>query len=372
MRIVVTGGGTGGHIYPALAIADKIMEHYPGASILYVGTPDGIESRIVPEYGYDFATVDVKGFQRKLSAENLKRGGKVVLALRRARTILKRFRADLVIGTGGYVCGPVLMAAKWLGCSTAIHEQNAFPGVTNRILSRFVDRIYLGYEEARGRFPKGKQIIYVGNPVREDLYRLNRDEAREELGIDKDNRMILTIGGSGGSVTLNNAFLELLPHLLDAGYAFDHPTGARHYDAFYKQVKGYALQPDQEIKQYEKNVPLYMAASDLVICSGGAGTLAEVNAVGRASIVIPKAYTAENHQEYNARIIESKGAGYFLLEKDCTGENLWKLMNAVLHDDTKRREMEINSRALSKEGTCDLIVQDIFSKYFAELSYESK
>lgn len=357
MKVVLSGGGTGGHIYPAIAIADKIKKEHPEAQILFIGTKNGLESQLVPKAGYEIKTITVQGFQRKISIENIKRLGKLVLGLKDAKKILKEFKPDLVIGTGGYVCGPVIWNGAVMGIKSIIHEQNAFPGITNKILGKKVDRILTSFREADKYFENPSKIVLTGNPVRPEIYSISREEARRKLNIRNDEKYILSVGGSGGSAKINKSFLDMMPILEKKNIRYLHVTGKNHYDAFLEKL-GENLYEKGQIRSYLDEVALHLAACDLIICSAGAITLAEVASCGRASIVIPKAYTAENHQEYNAKTIEEAGAGYAVLEKDLSAEVLLEKINEIF-ENSKQEEMELKSKQLSSEKALDKIYQEI-------------
>lgn len=371
MRLIVTGGGTGGHVYPALAIAEAMKEIVEPTEILYIGTGYGIESDIVPKQGYRFETIEVKGFIRRLTFENVRRLKMALSSMKECRRIMKEFRPDIVVGTGGYVCGPVLKAAHRYGAFTAIHEQNAYPGVTNKLLAKEADVIFLGFEKAKERLKGTCPKIFVGNPVRRSIFSMDRKRARQALGLDETRKMILSIGGSGGSDSLNKLFLRMLPLLLKKDIAFLHTTGKYHYETFMDSIKDVTLGKNQEFKNFEDDIPLYMAATDLVICSAGATTLAEVTAMGRASIVIPKAYTAENHQEYNARVIKENEAGDYILEKDLEKETSIERIMEVLEKDELRRDMEKNSKAMYPTDPAKEAAQMIWDLYNAKHGKEA-
>ncbi len=360
MRVIVTGGGTGGHIYPALSIADKYSEKYEDVQILYVGVKNGLESKIVPKYGYDFRGLDVKGFQRKISVENIRR---VLLALKAtndAKKIISDFRPDLVIGTGGYVCGPMVMAANKKNIPTAIHEQNAFPGLTNKILSKKVDRVFLGFEAAKERLSCKNPAIVVGNPVRKDIRNpKSKVDARKKLDLPLESKFIIVTGGSGGFEAINNAFIKIIPELLEKNIGFVFSTGKNYYESIQKKMEKFDFEDNCRILEYIEDMPDYLAASDLCVVSAGATTIAEINAVGRASIIVPKAYTAENHQEYNAKYIKSKHAGEYILEKELEGDILFEKIMQILDDENLRKNMENNSRSLNLEDPCEIIVSEM-------------
>lgn len=211
MRVILSGGGTGGHVYPAIAIANEIKSNNPDAEILFVGTRSGIESEIVPKYGYRLETVTVQGFKRKVDLENVKRVFKLMKGLHQTKKIVKTFKPDVVIGTGGYVSGPVLFNASMKKIPCVVHEQNSFPGVTNKILSKTVTKVLTSFEDSHARFPESSQhkLKFVGNPVRQEILDADKTEARKKLGIDPDKKLVLCYGGSGGSSTINKAMKKL-------------------------------------------------------------------------------------------------------------------------------------------------------------------
>ena len=350
MKVLLSGGGTGGHVYPAIAIAKKIQEDYPDAEILFVGTENGIESEIVPKNGFDIKTITVQGFKRKIDLDNVKRGFKLMRGLNQARKIVKEFNPDIVIGTGGYVSGPVLFCASNTKALTVIHEQNAFPGITNKILSKRVDLVLTCFDEAKSRFPEAgaKKVVYVGNPVREELFSVTKNEARNNLHIPEDKKMLLIYGGSGGFSKINNAVTPNIKELIEKDIAFIFATGKRFYESVLKDTKNLNLKPYQRIVPYLDDMTNALSACDLVIGSAGATSISEITALGRASIIIPKAYTAENHQEYNAESIASNGAGICILENELNEENLKFTIFDILDDNEKLRKMEESSKEIGE------------------------
>lgn len=373
MKLMVTGGGTGGHIYPALSIADAFRRNMAECEVVYVGTEKGMESGVVPVYGYRFLSIDVSGFRRNLSVENLRRGWKAAYALMKVRKMIKEEKPDLVIGTGGYVCGPVVMTAAMMGIPTAIHEQNVFPGITNKMLHRFVDYVFLGFEKAEPRFHKAKKIIYCGNPIRTEKFNITKEEARKRLGIPEKMQMIFSMGGSGGSTSLNQAIAGMMPQLVIKGIAIVHVSGKLHYNEMMDKLKSMKESKYHQVKPYIDDIAEYMAAADIIIGSAGATSLAEINYLGKASIIVPKAYTAENHQEYNAKMIEDAGAGYCILEKDLTADLLREKVYSVLEDESCRFQMEKKSKALSKENPEDILwdyLKDVLKTDYPERTKE--
>jgi UDP-N-acetylglucosamine--N-acetylmuramyl-(pentapeptide) pyrophosphoryl-undecaprenol N-acetylglucosamine transferase len=365
MRVLLSGGGTGGHVYPAIAIANRIKEQYPDAEIIFVGTEKGIESEIVPKYGYELKTVTVQGFKRKIDFDNVKRVFKLFKGLEQSRKVVKKFKPDVVIGTGGYVSGPVLFNAAMSKVPTVIHEQNSFPGVTNKILSKVVTRVLTSFEDSHERFPEGSRdkLVLTGNPVRKEILVARKNIARKNLGISEDKKMVLCYGGSGGSEEINDAMKVVIENMVKEDIAFIFATGKYYYEEFTKSIEYLNLKPYQQVVPYLEDMANALAASDLVIGSAGAISLAEITALGKPSIIIPKAYTAENHQEYNAKSIESKGAGIAILEKDLTPKTLNETVFRLLGDRELLIDMENASKKIGKPEAIDLICDEIIKIY---------
>ncbi|WP_427338498.1 undecaprenyldiphospho-muramoylpentapeptide beta-N-acetylglucosaminyltransferase [Caloranaerobacter sp. DY30410] len=361
MKFLITGGGTGGHIYPALAIANKIKKEIQGATILYVGTEKGLEAELVPREGFDFRAIRVKGFRRKLSLDTLDSIKTLFQGLNDARKIINEFKPNVVIGTGGYVCGPVVFISALKKIPTLIHEQNAYPGVTNRILSRFVDKVAGSFEESIKYFYDSNKVTITGNPIRDDFLKINRNKVKS---IQKDSPLILSFGGSGGQKKLNEAMLEVIQKNIGGKMQIIHVTGKRFYEDFIENLNkklGSIERLEENIKvlPYLYDMPNVLASSDLVITSAGAITIAEITAVGVPSILIPKGYTTENHQEFNARALEKQGASVMILEKDLNGEILNKKINELINDKNKLKYMAQQSRRLAKIDATDRIFKMI-------------
>ena len=365
MRILLSGGGTGGHVYPAIAIANRIKEEYPDAEIMFVGTAKGIESEIVPKYGYELKTVTVQGFKRKIDFDNVKRVFKLFKGLEESRKVVKKFKPDVVIGTGGYVSGPVIFNAAMSKIPTVVHEQNSFPGVTNKILSKVVTRVLTSFEDSHVRFPEGsrEKLVLTGNPVRKEILVARKNIARKNLGISEDKKMVLCYGGSGGSEEINEAMKLVIENMVKEDVAFIFATGKYYYEDFKNSIENIKLKPYQQVVPYLEDMANALAASDLVIGSAGAISLAEITALGKPSIIIPKAYTAENHQEYNAKSIESRGAGIAILEKDLTPEKLNETVFKILGNREALIDMVNASKEIGKPEAIDLICEEIIKIY---------
>ena len=354
MRIVFAAGGTGGHINPALAAAGEIRERHPDAEILFIGTKDKMEAKLVPAAGFDFKTISISGFQRKLTLQNIGRNIATLWRLAGSgaavRKILKEFKPDVVVGFGGYVSGPVVRTAAKMGIKTAIHEQNAFPGVTNKMLAKEADIVMLTVPEAKQYLTCKNEPVVTGLPVRGEILSADREFARVELGLD-DKPLIFSFGGSLGAKTINTAMVDLIAKLHDSGKCnFIHAYG--QYGAWVpEKLKENGVDTQNEknvtVREYIYNMDQCLAAADIVICRSGASTLAELEAVGRASILIPSPNVAENHQYHNAMTLVKAGAAKVIEEKDLTPETLYETVNELLDNELLRREMEKNANKLA-------------------------
>lgn len=365
MKVLLSGGGTGGHVYPAIAIANKIKEENPDAEIVFVGTEKGIESEIVPKYGYELRTVTVQGFKRKIDFDNVKRVFKLFKGLEQSRRIVKKFKPDVVIGTGGYVSGPVLFNASMGKVPAIIHEQNSFPGVTNKILAKMVTKVLTSFEDSHVRFPEEtrNKLVLTGNPVRKEILISKKSNSRRKLGIQEDKKMVLCYGGSGGSRKINDSMKVVIRNLVNEDVAFIYATGKNFYDGFMSDISDLQLKPYQKVVPYLEDMASALAACDIVIGSAGAISLAEITALGKPSIIIPKAYTAENHQEYNAKSVESKGAGIAILEKNLTAETLNDTVFKLLGDRDLLIDMSNASKEIGKPEAIDIIYKEVMEVY---------
>lgn len=365
MKVLLSGGGTGGHVYPAIAIANKIKEENPEAEIIFVGTEKGIESEIVPKYGYELKTVTVQGFKRKIDFDNVKRVFKLFKGLEQSRKIVKKFKPDVVIGTGGYVSGPVLFNSAMNKVPTIVHEQNSFPGVTNKILSKMVTKVLTSFEDSHVRFPEESRnkLVLTGNPVRKEILVSKKNVSRRKLGIQEDKKMILCYGGSGGSRKINDSMKLVIRNLVNEDVAFIYATGKNFYESFMSDIADLELKPYQKVLPYLEDMATALAACDVVIGSAGAISLAEITALGKPSIIIPKAYTAENHQEYNAKSVESKGAGIAILEKNLTPETLNETVFKLLGDRELLVDMANASKEIGKPEAIDIIYKEVMEVY---------
>lgn len=362
MKYLITGGGTGGHIYPALAIAKEIKNRHKDAKILYVGTEKGLESELVPKEGINFKTIRVKGMPRRINKESLIAAKELLNGLNDSRKIIKDFNPDIVIGTGGYVCGPVVYMGKKKRIPALIHEQNAFPGITNKILSRYVDKVAVTFDESKRYFKYPERVINTGNPIRKEIFEINIEDSYKALGINKEKPFILSFGGSGGQKRLNDGMIQLIKSAsINKDIQIVHVTGKRLYEEFMKELKSHKINLTSEIRvvAYLYEMPEAMNIATVVVTSAGAITLAEISSIGIPSILIPKSYTAENHQEFNARSFEEKGASIVILEKDLKDNILKDQVYNLINDNNKLNQMSKSSKELGIRDAAEKIVDEI-------------
>lgn len=375
MKVLLAGGGTGGHINPALAIASIIKQHDPTAEFLFVGTPNGMESRLVPQAGYKMETMHVAGFQRKLTLKNIKRNCKAAYYLAisqpRARKIVRQFQPDMAIGTGGYVAGPILHAAAHLGIPCAIHEQNAFPGVTNKMLAKEVDHVMLTVEKALEYLHPDCAYTITGLPVRGGISHPDKAAARKKLGFD-DGLCILSFGGSLGAGCINDAMAELIPWHVKKGLAINHihgygGMGKETFPAAMKKA-GVPMQSERlRVTEYIHDMDVCLAAADLVICRSGASTLAELEAVGRGSILIPSPIVTGNHQLHNANVLGDAGAAVVIEQKDASPQRIIREVETLYNDRDRLTQMGQKAKGLAIPDTEERIWKVIAQLYKKEV-----
>ena len=358
MRYIIAGGGTAGHINPGIAIAKHIRKMEPDADILFIGTKKGLESELVPREGFHIRYIDASGFKRKISIDNMKTISNIFKGYSQSKKIVKEFKPDAVIGTGGYVCFPILYFSSKKKIPTIIHEQNAFPGLTNRVLSRFVDAVAISFKESEKYFKNKKNMFLKGNPVRKKLLSKIKKEAREKLMLDKDSNLILVFGGSLGAEKLNQAIIDIIKNKeLDSNSRIIFATGKRNFELAKEKI-GKLDKKNVEVVPYIYDMATAMAAADIVACRAGAITLSELTAVGIPSILIPSPYVTANHQEHNARALEAQGASVVILEKDLSGDILYQQLKTLLSNKVLLNKMSKESK---KMGILDS-VEKIYTK----------
>ncbi len=361
----MTGGGTGGHVYPAIAIADTIKNNIPKAKIAFVGTPLGIENRICRAAGYDIFHVEVEGIRRSLSPANIKALYLAMVSPLKAKKILKDFNPDIVIGTGGYVSWPIIAAAAAEGIPTILHESNVHPGLTVRKLQAKVDKILTNFDHTANLLKKADptDIICVGNPLRGEFETVTKSEARKKLGIPENAKVLLSYGGSRGSQKMNETIVEMMKIMTEKGsdVIHIHSTGDIGKDDFNAKFKEYGLDKNKNIKahSYIHNMPDTMAAADVIICRAGAMTVSEISMMKKAAIFIPSPNVVENHQFKNAKLLADGNAAMVLEEKDLTPTVLLADAEKLLNDSFLRAKMEENVHQFSNLSANRLIYDEV-------------
>lgn len=364
MKYLFTCGGTAGHINPAIAVASRLKNWDNECEILFIGAEGKMEMELVPREGYEIRGIQITNISREKSLagikHNLKTIKNVLASSAAAKKIIAEFQPDVVIGTGGYVCFPVIEAAHRMNIPTVIHESNAHPGLTTRLLSRMVDRVLVGLEGCAQAYPDPKRVIVTGTPVRGTFRQYTPAEAKQALGLKTDEKLVLSVWGSLGAGHMNEIMLSLIPLKKKnaADFHLIHVTGKRYYQSFMERLK--ASVPDYaqygvEIREYLHDMPCVMTAADLVMCRAGASTLSELSYMGKPSLLVPSPNVVENHQEKNARVLEQAGAAQVLLEGEFTADSLLDRLSSVLADEIELQKMSSASASLCYEDAAEKI-----------------
>ncbi len=359
MNVIFTCGGTGGHINPALSVAKLLQARRSDVNILFVGAEDGMEGKLVPREGFALRQLKISNYQRsftpKAIAHNVATVFQLRATLRKADRILKEFKPDVIVGTGGYASYPMLKQGAKRGIPTAVHEANAVPGLTTRMVEAGASRIMVCFEESRNYYKNPDRVTVVGMPVREEFLFTDRTQARRALGLD-DRPLIVSAMGSLGAREMNKKITDFMALECKHGTPFHHihATGSYGWRWMPEYVAQHgvdlAAHPDLEMKEYIYNMPTLMAAADLIITRAGASSLAEIQAAGTPCIIVPSPNVTDNHQEKNARVLERRGAAQVMLEADCTGQTLYDAACALLADAPRRSAMR---RALQEMAVAD-------------------
>ena len=352
MNILISGGGTGGHIFPALSIADAIKKRHPEARILFVGALGRMEMQRVPDHGYPIEGLEVCGLDRKRPWRNFKVLWKLWKSMRRARAIVDNFRPDIAIGVGGYASGPTLKAAQRRGVPTLLQEQNSYAGVTNKLLAPKASAICVAYDGMERFFPAGS-IIKTGNPVRADIVdaTVSRQEAKRQLGFNPEKPLVAVIGGSLGARTLNRAMSTALLPLVNDGASVLWQCG-KYYAAEYKPMgEGVA---DAQVTDFVKRMDLVYRAADVIVSRAGAGTISELQIAGVPAILVPSPNVAEDHQRHNAEALSTRGAAIMVLDADAVN-TLQSVITDLLHNREKRKTLSREIRKMALPGAADEI-----------------
>ena len=353
MKVVISAGGTGGHIYPALAIINKIKENDPKSEFLYIGTTNRMEKDLIPKLGIEYEGLEMEGIDRKNIFKNIKVFIKYQKAIKKAKQVISKFNPDIVIGAGGYVTAPVLIAAHKLKCKILIHEQNSVPGVSNKIISKYADRICVSLPKSVEFFPKEK-VVYTGNPRSEEMFSIPKaDKKKFNLNINK--KLVIIVMGSLGSTTMTEKIQKIIPKFKDKKYEVLVVSGNKYYDS-YKNIE---LPDNVLIVPFLDNFNSLLKSTDLIVSRAGASTIAEITAIGLPSILVPSPYVTNNHQYKNAKELEDVGAAKLITEDDFFVESLIKEIDEILSDDKLYNNM--------KEATLKLGVKDSATKIYQEI-----
>ncbi|MCI8817851.1 MAG: undecaprenyldiphospho-muramoylpentapeptide beta-N-acetylglucosaminyltransferase [Oscillibacter sp.] len=367
-RVLFTCGGTAGHVNPAIALAQLTLERNPQARILFVGAERGLEKDLVPKAGYDFTTVHISSFHRSFKPAEIKHNlisvGNLLRAPGEARAILRAFRPEAVVGTGGYASYPLVKAAARAGIPTAVHESNMVPGLTTQMLENYSGRIMVGFESCRKHYRRPEKVVVTGTPVRSDFFAMTKAEAKKRLGVDDGRPLLVSFWGSLGASGMNRQMADFLA--LEAGrepFHHIHGAGKQDYPMVLEALreKGVRLEdhPALRVREYIYDMAPVMRAADLVICRAGASTISELTALGTPALMVPSPYVTNNHQEKNARALEEAGGVAVLTEMECSGQTLFQAACAILHDEARRRKMEEAMAALGIRDAAERIYQTV-------------
>ena len=367
-RVIFTCGGTAGHINPAIALAQLLHERNPRTQFLFVGAERGLEKDLVPKAGYAFKTVHISSFHRSFRPSELRHNlvsvGNLLRAPREVRAILKEFRPDVVVGTGGYASYPMVKAAAQAGIPTAIHESNMVPGLTTQMLEPYADRIMVGFEACRTHYQHPEKVVVTGTPVRSDFFTRTKQQAKEALGLNDGRPLIVSFWGSLGASGMNEEMADFLA--LEAAkepFYHIHGAGVSGYPKLMAALKerrvDLAEHPALQVEEYLYDMGTVMRAADLVICRAGASTISELTALGVPALIVPSPYVTNNHQERNARVLEAAGGACVLLEKDSSGQELFRLSCSILHDPVRQRVMASAMESLGIRDATERIYRTI-------------
>ncbi|MCK9274908.1 MAG: undecaprenyldiphospho-muramoylpentapeptide beta-N-acetylglucosaminyltransferase [Syntrophales bacterium] len=356
IRLVIAGGGTGGHVFPAVAVAQELLARKNGSEVLFIGTHKGLEARILPEMGFEFRTIDIEGIKGKGLLKRLKGAGKIPKSMIQSCRIIHFFKPDVVFGVGGYASGPAVMAAFLMGIPTAVAEQNAVPGITNRILGKVAKKIFITFEDRQGYFPENK-IVHTGNPVREEFIR----KEKKVNGPGEDKFTILIFGGSQGASSINRAFADALSYLedLQGRLQIIHQTGEKEWLEIAREYreKGWSA----EVYPFINDMVSVYARANLLVCRAGATSIAEITASGKAAVLIPYPYSAGGHQIMNAKMLVDSGAAEMIIEENLTGELLASQVRGLLDDRAKLKNMGEQSKKLGKPDASKRIIDELMA-----------
>lgn len=363
MRVIIAAAGTGGHINPAIAIANKIKKENKKAEILFIGTNRGLETDLVPRAGYELKTIEAHGLSKKINMENIKEIFQTIQGIKQAKEIIKQFEPDIVIGTGGYICGPVFVAAQKLKIPTVVHESNAYPGTAVKMLAKKTDAILVGFKEAKARIKNAKKIVVTGTPTKAkkmQLTPMQRKQLFEQNGLVEGLPIVLIFGGSQGAKAINDSIIGILRNNLNENYQIIWAAGPTQYDGIMQVLSGCKIK-NVKILPYIYNMDEIMNLADLVIARSGAMTITEISNIGKPAIFIPLPNVSHNHQEYNAKVLADIGAAEIILNEDLNETLLNSRITKIISNKEKMERMGETANRISIENVEDRIYQEIYN-----------
>lgn len=366
MRVIIAAAGTGGHINPGLAIANKIKKEEKDSKIIFIGTTRGLENDLVPRAGYELKTIDAYGLSKKLTIENIKKMYKTLKGYGEAKKIIKEFNPDVVIGTGGYICGATISAAHNLGIPTILHESNAFPGKAVKMLAKKTNTILVSFEDAKDRIKNAKKIVFTGTPVKivKKDYSINeKSEIIKKAGLEQIKPIVLIFGGSQGAQKINDAILGILKNKLNSNYQIIWATGPKQYDRIKERLEDNNVYinhlENAKIFPYIYNMEEMMNVADLIVARSGAMTITEISNLGKPSILVPLPNVSGNHQFYNAKVLEDIGAAKIILNDELNYNNLNSTIEEIVLNKNKIKEMAQKALTVSTSDVEDKIYKEI-------------
>lgn len=366
MRVIIAAAGTAGHINPGIAIANKIKQEDKSSTIIFIGTTRGLENDLVPRAGYELKTIEAYGLSKKFSIENLKRMYQTFKGFGEAKKIIKEFKPDIVIGTGGYICGATITTAHNLKVPTMLHESNAFPGKAVKILAKKTDTILVSFEDAIARIKKANRVVYTGTPVKikKQEYGINeKNRILKEIGLNETKPIILVSGGSQGAQKINEAIMEIVKDKRNKNYQMIWATGPKQFDIMKENLENVHMNINHidgmKIMPYIYNMEEVMNIANVIIGRAGAMTVTEISNLGKPSILIPLPNVSHNHQLYNAKVLEKVGAAKIILNDELTGEKLNHVIEEIILDKYKMQKMGENALKVSTNQVEDRIYQEV-------------
>jgi len=360
IKVLITGGGTGGHIYPAIAVAQKLKQDIDIEKIFYIGCKKNMEKDIVLAENIDFYSINVSGMPRIKSMKLIKWFIELGFATIKSVFYISKLKPDVVFGTGGYVSGPVLLAAKILNIPFVIHDPDAYPGIVNKFMAKWASAVSISFEQAKSHL-KSKNIMLNGNPIRANFLRVSKDEALKELNLDNDKKTILIIGGSQGARNINNALLDAVPDLINQGFQIIHQTGVKNYDKYIEELAQkhpeMTNNPCYIVKPFFNSMEIPLNAADLAISRAGSLSISELNLCGLPSILVPYPYAAADHQRFNARAMEEANASIYLEDSECNSDKIFELILYIFNNPKKFEQMKNSNQKMAKPQATEAIIK---------------